>query len=170
MYDQLFQVQAIAAKFACKRMSPPRLDALRESLEEACLLPANSGWDRQAAAHAAFFSVLAEAADDPVVASMLISGGELAYELMITAGHAANGIVINSRRRFLEYLRVGDAESAALALEEHLRILHFMCRLAGRQRGDRRLGRSSDRTAILVNDRCAAWSVAAREARREACP
>jgi hypothetical protein len=49
---------------------------------------------------------------------------------MIGAGPAANGIVTNSRKRMLAHLRAGDAEQAALELEEHLRILHFMGRLA----------------------------------------
>jgi DNA-binding GntR family transcriptional regulator len=142
MYDQLIQTQATAAEFACKRLSPRHRSALHDSVKEACHLPAESGWDRKAAAHAAFFSVLAEAAGDAVVAPVLIMGGELAYDLMVTAGRAADGIVMNCRRRFLEYLRLGNAERAAQVLEEHLRVLDFMCRLAGRSRGEQRLGRS----------------------------
>jgi DNA-binding FadR family transcriptional regulator len=126
-------------------MSPPRLKALRESLEETCRLPADTGWERKAAAHATFFAVLAEAADDPVVAPVLVSGAEVAYDLMITAGRAADGIVINSRRRFLECLRAGDPDGAALELEDHLRILHVMCRLIGVRPHRRRNGRSAAR-------------------------
>jgi DNA-binding GntR family transcriptional regulator len=149
MYDQLIRAQASAAEIACAQMSPARLKALHESLREACQLPAGAGWDQKAAAHAAFFTVLAEAAGDPVVAPILLSGGELAYELMMTAGCAANGIVTNSRRRFLEVLRVGDAEGAALELEEHLRILHLMCRLASGPRG---LPRSRDMRALTESN------------------
>jgi DNA-binding FadR family transcriptional regulator len=153
MYEQLIWAQAKAAEIACGRLSPRSLEALRESLEETCTLPADTRWDRKAAAHAAFFGVLAQAADDPVVAPVLVSGGELAYDLMITAGPTANQIVINSRRRFLGCLRGGDAEGAALELQEHLRILHLMCRLSGRWHGargerppirDRALIRSTD--------------------------
>ena len=97
MYDQLIQAQATAAQFACTRVSPPRLKALHDSVEEASRLPADAGWDKKAAAHAAFFTVLAEAADDAVIAAVLVSGGELAYDLMMMAGRAAHGIVINSR-------------------------------------------------------------------------
>jgi DNA-binding GntR family transcriptional regulator len=130
MYGQLIQAQGTAAKFACERMSPRHVSALHDSVEEACQLPVESGWERKAAAHAAFFSVLAEAAGDAVVAPVLISGGDLAYDLMVTAGRAAEGIVMNCRRRFLKYLRGGNAERAAQLLEEHLRVLDFMCRLA----------------------------------------
>ncbi|MBO0833811.1 MAG: hypothetical protein J2P28_00765 [Actinobacteria bacterium] len=115
----------------CERLSPPRLKALHESLAEACQLPADSGWERKAAAHAAFFTVLAETACDPVIAPALVSGGELAYDLMVRAGRGADCIVTNSRRRFLECLRTGDAEGAASEVEEHFRILRFMCRLTG---------------------------------------
>jgi len=137
MYDQLIRAQASAAEIACRRMSPRSLAALHESTDAACRLPADAEWDRKAAAHAAFLSVLAEAAGDPVVAPVLVSGGDLAYELMLTAGRAANGIVTNSRRRFLDRLRVGDAEGAALELELHFRTLQFMCRLAGGPAGRR---------------------------------
>jgi DNA-binding FadR family transcriptional regulator len=126
-------------------MSPPRLKALSESLGETCRLPADTGWKQKAAAHAAFFAVLAEAADDLVVAPVLVSGAEVAYDLMITAGRAADGIVINSRRRFLECLRAGDPEGAALELEDHLRILHVMCRLIGVRRHRRRNDRLTAR-------------------------
>jgi DNA-binding FadR family transcriptional regulator len=135
MYDQLIRAQASAAEIACARVDPAWLKALQENLREACELPADAGWDQKAAVHAAFFSVLADAAGDPVVAPVLRGGGELAYELMMTAGRAANGIVTNSRRRFLDVLRVGDAKGAALELEEHLRILHLMGRLASGRRG-----------------------------------
>lgn len=146
MYDQLIQAQATAAQFACKRISAPRLKALHESVEKACQLSADTGWDERAAAHAAFFNVLAEAADDPVIAAVLVSGGELAYDLQIMAGRASHGIVVNSRHRFLECLGKGDPEGAALVLEEHLRLLHFMCRLAGRLRRERRHGWSARQT------------------------
>ena len=140
MYDQLIQAQATAAQFACKRIGPPGLKALHESAEKACQLPSDAEWEQKAAAHAGFFNVLAEAADDPVIAPVLLSGSGLAYDLMMMAGRAAHGIVINSRRHFLERLEAGDHEGAARTLEEHLRILHFMYRLAGRQRSERRRG------------------------------
>jgi DNA-binding FadR family transcriptional regulator len=149
MYDQLIGALASSAEIACGRMSPPCLRALRESFEKACRLSADAGWERKAAAHSAFFTVLADAIGDPVVAPVLVSGAELAYDLMIMAGRAADGIVINSRRRLLECLRVGDARGAALELEEHLRILHVMGRLTGRRRGARRDGRLPPRDHAL---------------------
>jgi hypothetical protein len=63
---------------------------------------------------------------------VLASGGELARELMITAGRGCDGIVVNSRRRLLDCLRGADPGGAARELEDHLRILRVMCRLAGR--------------------------------------
>ena len=39
-------------------------------------------------------------------------------------------MIASSRRRLLACLRTGDAEGAALEMEEHLRALHFMWRLA----------------------------------------
>jgi DNA-binding GntR family transcriptional regulator len=134
MYDPLIETQIKAAEIACGRMSPSRLKTLRESLENACLLPPDAGWDQKAAAHAAFFTVMAEAADDPVSSPVLATGAELAYELMVTVGRTASQIVINSRRRVLDHLRTGDATAAALELGSHLRTLRFMGRLTGTRR------------------------------------
>lgn len=150
MDDQLIRAQSKAAEIACERINPPRLRALHQSLEAACRLPADAGWNRKAAAHAAFFTVLADAAADPVASPVLLTGRDLAHDLLITAGRGANGIVTNSRRRFLGYLRAGDAEGAALELEEHLRILHFMCRLTGRQAPH---GETSGRPRATAGDR-----------------
>lgn len=136
MYDHLIETQAKAAEIVCGRMSPSRLKALRESLEDACQLPADAGWDQKAAAHAAFFTVMAEAADDPVSALVLAAGADLAYDLMVTAGRTASQIVINSRRRVLDHLRTGDAAAAALELGNHLRTLQFMGRLTGTRRDE----------------------------------
>ena len=153
MFEQLIQTQASAAEIVCKRLGPPHLKALQESVEEACRLPADEGWDRKAAAHAEFFRVLAEVANDPVVAPVLASGRELAYDLMVVAGRAADGIVVNSRRRFLECLCAGDVEGAAFEFGKHLRILHVMYRLAGRRHGARRDRRPSGRHRTLIQSR-----------------
>ena len=49
---------------------------------------------------------------------------------MITAGRAVNGMIISSRHRLLANLRAGDADAAAREVEDHLRVLHYMWRLA----------------------------------------
>ena len=45
-------------------------------------------------------------------------------------GPATNGMITSSRRRLLGHLRAGDADGAALEMENHLRVLHYMWRLA----------------------------------------
>ena len=54
----------------------------------------------------------------------------LAYDLMIAAGRAADGMITSSRQRLLAHLSGGDPEGAALEMERHLRVLHYMGRLA----------------------------------------
>jgi DNA-binding FadR family transcriptional regulator len=82
------------------------------------------------AARAEFFNALADAAADPRLAPVSGQGAGFAYDLMITAGRAADGIVINSRKRMLAAFRAVDVDAAALAMEKYLRTLHFMGRLA----------------------------------------
>jgi GntR family transcriptional regulator, transcriptional repressor for pyruvate dehydrogenase complex len=130
MNEELIQVLATATRIACKMITSPRQAALQASLDQACDTPTGVGWDRKAAAHAEFFTALADATGDPRLTPVFNHGAGFAYNLMIGAGPAANGIVTNSRKRMLAHLRAGDAEQAALEMEEHLRILHFMGRLA----------------------------------------
>ena len=53
---------------------------------------------------------------------------------MISAGHAADIIVVNSRRRMLACLRAGDPAGATREMESHLYALNFMGRLATSER------------------------------------
>ncbi len=128
--DELIPVLATATHLACMTITSPAQTALRANLDRACDMPAGLGWDRKAAAHAGFFTALADAAGDLCAAPVLRQGAGIAYDLMINAGRAADAIVINSRKRMLGYIGAGDAEQAALEMEEHLRILQFMSRLA----------------------------------------
>jgi hypothetical protein len=48
---------------------------------------------------------------------------------MVTVGRAADGMIAGSRRRLLTPLRAGDTDEAALEIENHLRVLHYMWRL-----------------------------------------
>jgi hypothetical protein len=67
--------------------------------------------------------------NDPLTASVFSSGVELAYDLTVAAGRGVAGMIIGSRRRLLRYLSAGDAEAAALELEQHFRTLHYLWRL-----------------------------------------
>jgi DNA-binding FadR family transcriptional regulator len=50
---------------------------------------------------------------------------------MRTVGPAVNGMIVSSRRRLLAHLRAGDADAAEQEMETHLRVPHYMWRLAG---------------------------------------
>jgi hypothetical protein len=65
MDEGLIQVQAMATRIACLRMTAQHLTALRDTVERASCLPARSDWDRKAAAHAEIFHLLADAATWP---------------------------------------------------------------------------------------------------------
>lgn len=130
MHEQLIQLVTTAVSIVGARMPPRCLADLGASLDKACAVPVESGWERKATAHAEFFNALADAAADPQLAPVFGQGAGFAYDRMITDGRAADGIVINSRKRMLAALHAGDVDAAALAMEKHLRTLHFMGRLA----------------------------------------
>jgi DNA-binding FadR family transcriptional regulator len=125
----LIQVQAMAARVAREQMTEAALRALRGSVDQASCLPARPGWERKAAAHAEIFGLLADVAGDRAAGQ---SGGLAAAmrDLMLTVGPAADGMIASSRRRLLAHLSAGHADGAALEMEAHLRVLHYMWRLA----------------------------------------
>jgi DNA-binding GntR family transcriptional regulator len=131
MTDEVVVAQISAARVASRRVTAEHLEALRDSVERACRLPATVPWERRAAAHAEFFDVLADVFGDSVVAPVLSDGAKLDYDLMAAAGCQAEGMIVGSRRRFLAHLRTGDADAAALEMEKHLCVLYYMWQLAG---------------------------------------
>ena len=71
MDDELIRVCAVATRVACQRMTPPDLKALRDSVEQACCLPARTAWYRKVTAHAEIANLLADAAADPTLALLV---------------------------------------------------------------------------------------------------
>jgi DNA-binding FadR family transcriptional regulator len=127
--EELTVMQAIAARIACERMTAPAMKILLDSVERVSSLPTRPGWERKAAAHAEFFRLLAGVAGDRAAGALAVQA-RVIRDLMRTAGPAANEMITGSRRRLLARLRAGDADGAALEVEEHLRVLHYMGRLA----------------------------------------
>src|ERR1700733_4128692 len=113
------------------RMTPLYVAALQSSLDQSRCLSARHQWDRKATAHAEMFNLLADAAAEALPSSLLSSAAGRVHDLMITVGPAADGVILNARRRLLALVRVGDADGAAEEMERDLRLLSFMARLAG---------------------------------------
>jgi hypothetical protein len=117
-------VQATAACVAWHQMTELTLMAVCESVERAVSLPARPEWERKAAAHAELFDLMDAASQAPSVVTSLLR------DLMLRVGPGADGLITNSRRRLIAYLRARDLEGAAREMETHLRVLNFMGRLA----------------------------------------
>ena len=130
MDDNLVQALGTATWIVCAALTSVGQAGLQASLDRACATPAGYSWERRAAAHAEFFTALSDGACDPYTALVLRYGAELAYDLMIAAGHAADVIVVNSRKRMLAHLRAGNPAEATREMENHLSALNFMGRLA----------------------------------------
>ena len=109
MDDELIRVCAVATRVACQRMTPPDLKALRDSVEQACCLPAMTAWDRKGHGTRGDRQPAGRRGPDPTLALLVRNvPGEL-YDLMITVGPGAGGIVASSRRRLLALITAGDA-------------------------------------------------------------
>jgi DNA-binding GntR family transcriptional regulator len=129
--EDLIWMQVKATRAACQRLTGPALELLLDSVDRACGLAARPGWERKANAHAEIFALLAEVAGGPATAGRYGGRVRLLGDLMCTVGPVTDGMITSSRRRLLSRLRAGDAEGAALEMENHLRTLHYMGRLAG---------------------------------------
>jgi DNA-binding FadR family transcriptional regulator len=129
MDDRLIEIQAMAIRAICGRLTAAHLQDMRRSIEHACVIPKHLGWDRKATAHAEIFALLADAADDPALARVLSSGAGLSHRLMITVGPSVAQITANSRKRLLDRLTAGDPDGAAHEMEGYLRVLKFMGRI-----------------------------------------
>jgi hypothetical protein len=128
--EELIGAQVMAARAAGEQMTGPAFQLLRESVDRACRLPARPGWERKAAAHAEIFPLLRRVVGETAAGGEHSGQSGLICDLMLAVGPVANGMITGSRRRLLARLRAGDATGAALEMEDHLRTLLFMWRLA----------------------------------------
>ena len=120
-----------ATRIACMQMTPQQLDALHASVELASGLSARPDWGPKATAHAELFNVLGGLAGDGDLAGLVSSAARRLHGLVLELGPAADGIILSSRRRLLRQLGAWDADGAVREIEQHLKCLHFMGRLAG---------------------------------------
>jgi DNA-binding GntR family transcriptional regulator len=128
--DAVISVLSAVTRIACMQMTPQHLDALHASVEQASRLPSRPDWARKATTHAELFSVLGDLAGDGDLAPLVSPAAGRLHGLVLIVGPAADGIILSSRRRLLRQLRVRDADGAAGEMEQHLKGLHYMGRLA----------------------------------------
>jgi len=101
-------------------MTPRHLKALSDSVEQVCCLPAGFAWDRKAVAHAEIVNLLADSAADPLLVLLVRNVPGHLYNLMVTVGPAADGMIASSRRRLLALIRARDADGARREMEQHV--------------------------------------------------
>jgi GntR family transcriptional regulator, transcriptional repressor for pyruvate dehydrogenase complex len=135
--EDLIAMLAVATRIACRCMTDAQLTALSSYVAQAAAMPAKPYWDRKAVAHAEAIGLLGDMTGDPVLTRLADLAVGWTYDLAVAAGPAADGIILNSRRRLLGHLAAGDADSAGQEIEKHLRVLRVMERLSRGGRGGR---------------------------------
>ena len=120
MDDELVQVCGLVTRVACQRMTPRYLKALSDSVEQVCCLPTRFAWDRKAMAYAEIVNLLVDSAADPLLVLLARNVPGHLYDLMVTAGPAADGMIAGSRHRLLALIRARDADGAGREMEQHV--------------------------------------------------
>jgi hypothetical protein len=128
--EELIWDQAMTVRVACQQITGPDLNRVIDSVDKACRLPTRPEWERKAAAHAEVFQLLADVTGTTATAGQHGHQMELIQDLMYTVGPGANGMIVSSWQRLIRRLRAGDADGAAQEVENHLRVLCYMWRLA----------------------------------------
>jgi DNA-binding FadR family transcriptional regulator len=118
--DELIKMCGLAACIAFRRMTPQYMKALSDSVEQACCLPSRFAWDRKATAHAEIVNLLADSAADPLLVLLVRNVPGHLYDLMVTVGPTADGIIASSRRRLLALIGARDADGAGREMERHV--------------------------------------------------
>ena len=127
----LIPAVSVTVGIAGTRLTARQIGAIRAQVERNARLPARPGWEQKACEQARVIALVAAGDGDPGLAAVLGQGAALAFDLMLAAGPAADGIAANFHLRLLEQLSLGDADGVADETERHLRCLHFMWRLSG---------------------------------------
>lgn len=130
MNENLIPALAAATYIACLQLADQHLASNRDDAGEGAQFPHCLGCDDRVADYPDIFSLLADCVDDPATAEVLRLGPGLVRDLALAAGPAANGIIINSNRRLLTFLRAGDADAAEHEMDRYIRCLSLMSRLA----------------------------------------
>ena len=113
-------IQSTFARIACAQQTADHLRALRESVDQACVLPPAEAWEGRAAAHAHFHCLLADATGTPGFALLARFINGSLHELIVQAGPSAEDLIIASHRRLLGHLEARDADAAAHEMEDHV--------------------------------------------------
>lgn len=138
----LMLIQSAVVRAVCAERTERDLQALQESFEQACGLPADVAWERKATAHTEFHNLLADATGNPVFAILVRSMTDTLRDIMVMAGPAAEDIIIGSRSRLLRHLRARDEENAAAEIEDYLARLDDMRDQTASARRPRKRGNS----------------------------
>lgn len=115
------QVQVEFARTASQRRTEDDLRALRDSIRRAS--GRSGAWKDQAAAHAEFHRLLADATGASAYAllAQLTSAG--VREMIAWAGPAAGDFITAAHRRLMRHLETRDADGAAREMERYLALL-----------------------------------------------
>ena len=139
--DELIRRCSAAVRVACLRMNPRYPKALRDSVEQARRMPSRFALAPQGRRARGDLRSARRCGRGCGSGVPLRDARGHISDLMVTAGPAADGIILSSGRGLLAQMRARDADSVACEMEQHLGGLFWM----------RRLSRSSAWSGIAVS-------------------
>jgi DNA-binding FadR family transcriptional regulator len=132
--ETLRDLSSITATAAIDRMSEDDMARLEANVQRAAELTNAGEWEEKMRVHLEFYTIMAQATDNPVLALLVRTLLGVLEKLIPRVGLTHDDSVVKSRRALLKALRARDSEAAVTELARHFTKLHEMW-LSGSYRG-----------------------------------
>jgi DNA-binding FadR family transcriptional regulator len=116
-------LESVIVREACRRATQKDIEILDQNVAAAADASKEGDFPRRARLHFEFHRVLARMTGNPIMVVMMDGLLEVLSRYVSSLGDQDNSFVIPSRKRFMKYLREGDAEAAVAEMESSLKRL-----------------------------------------------
>ena len=136
------EITCVAVRLACARATEEELDAIQRDIDMHADLFRLGRASRNTQSVIQFYRLIAQATHNPLIVMMVDALSEVYRALLARLDPRPNKGLIDARQRVLDLVRRRDAEAAAQAMAEHLRMVSDYLAAGERKPGAGRQPRS----------------------------
>lgn len=116
-------LESIIVREACQRATPADLQELRRNIKDAEDATEQRDFSRRAEVHLNFHRILARMTGNPIMVIVMDGVLSVLRHYIESIGEYENAFVLPSRKRFMKFMEVPDAEGAVAEMEASLKRL-----------------------------------------------